>query len=214
MRERDLQRKCIAWCRGRGLLAVNVHGSGYSNKGFPDLLVFGGVARPHKGLETFAAAVASMSGSDNWHLLIAGPKNECTETLVRAPAYRGRIHCTGAIPHPDMPRYLALADVLAVPLGTGLMASSQMPCKVYEAMAMQIPVLASAVSDVPAVLDGCGWTVPPGDPAAVAAALCDIVASPSIATSRTSAARARAVAEYSSERASERLRGLLRPLLD
>ena len=178
------------------------------------LLVFGGVARPHKGLETFAAAVASMSGSDNWHLLIAGPKNECTETLVRAPAYRGRIHCTGAIPHPDMPRYLALADVLAVPLGTGLMASSQMPCKVYEAMAMQIPVLASAVSDVPAVLDGCGWTVPPGDPAAVAAALCDIVASPSIATSRTSAARARAVAEYSSERASERLRGLLRPLLD
>ena len=42
MRERDLQRKCIAWCRGRGLLAVNIHGSGYSNKGFPDLLVFGG----------------------------------------------------------------------------------------------------------------------------------------------------------------------------
>ena len=177
------------------------------------LLVFGGVARPHKGLETFAAAVASMPDTDNWRLLIAGPRNECTDTLVRDPAYRGRIHCTGAIPHPDMPRYLALADVLAVPLGTGLMAASQMPCKVYEAMAMQIPVLASAVGDVPAVLDGRGWTVPPGDPAAAAAALREIASSPDEAARRAAAARARAVSAYDSTLSAARLRDLLRPLL-
>lgn len=177
------------------------------------LLVFGGVARTHKGLETFASAVASMPDADNWRLLIAGPKNDCTESLVRDPAYRGRIHCTGAIPHPDMPKYLALADVLAVPLGTGLMASSQMPCKVYEAMAMQIPVLASAVSDVPAVLDGCGWTVPPGDPEAIANALREIAADPAVAARRAAAARARAVSTYDSTLAAARLRELLRPLL-
>ena len=177
------------------------------------LLVFGGVARPHKSLETFAAAVASMPDSDNWRLLIAGPQNDCTESLVRDPAYRGRIHCTGAIPHPDMPKYLALADILAVPLGTGLMASSQMPCKVYEAMSMQIPVLASAVSDVPAVLDGCGWTVPPGDPDAIAAALREIAADPAVAACRAAAARSRAVSTYDSTLAAARLRDLLRPLL-
>ena len=177
------------------------------------LLVFGGVARPHKGLETFAAAVASMPDTDNWRLLIAGPKNDCTESLVRDPAYRGRIHCTGAIPHPDMPKYLALADILAVPLGTGRMASSQMPCKVYEAMSMQIPVLASAVSDVPAVLDGCGWTVPPGDPDAIAAALREIAADPAVAARRAAEARARAVSTYDSTLAATRLRDLLRPLL-
>ncbi len=177
------------------------------------LLVFGGVARPHKGLETFASAIASMPDSDNWRLLIAGPKNECTESLVRDPAYRGRIHCTGAIPHPDMPRYLALADILAVPLGTGRMASSQMPCKVYEAMSMQIPVLASAVSDVPSVLDGCGWTVPPGDPDAIAAALREIAADPAVAARRAAAARSRAVSTYDSTLAATRLRDLLRPLL-
>ena len=177
------------------------------------LLVFGGVARPHKGLETYAAAVASMPDADNWHLLIAGPHNDCSDTLVHDPAYRGRIHCTGAIPHPDMPKYLALADVLAVPLGTGFMASSQMPCKVYEAMAMQIPVLASAVSDVPAVLDGYGWTVPPGEPDAVATALREISADPAASSSRASAARARAIAEYDSTRAAAQLRELLRPLL-
>ena len=41
MRESQLQANCIAWSKSQGLLAVNIHGDGYSNKGFPDLLVFG-----------------------------------------------------------------------------------------------------------------------------------------------------------------------------
>jgi len=44
MRESTLQKRCLQWVtreyRGK-LLAVNIHGGGYSNKGFPDLLVFG-----------------------------------------------------------------------------------------------------------------------------------------------------------------------------
>lgn len=44
MRESRFQKDCIAWIRDRyrgRLLVVNIHGGGYSNKGFPDLLVFG-----------------------------------------------------------------------------------------------------------------------------------------------------------------------------
>lgn len=44
MRETEFQDRCLHWVkrefRGK-LLAVNIHGDGYSNKGFPDLLVFG-----------------------------------------------------------------------------------------------------------------------------------------------------------------------------
>lgn len=44
MRESTLQKRCLQWVsreyRGK-LLAVNIHGGGYSNKGFPDLIVFG-----------------------------------------------------------------------------------------------------------------------------------------------------------------------------
>ena len=44
MRESTLQKRCLQWVtreyRGK-LLAVNIHGGGYSNKGFPDLLVLG-----------------------------------------------------------------------------------------------------------------------------------------------------------------------------
>lgn len=41
MRESKLQRACLDWARGQdGVLTVNIHGGGYSNKGFPDILVF------------------------------------------------------------------------------------------------------------------------------------------------------------------------------
>ena len=44
MLESSLQKKCLAYVsknfHGK-LLAVNIHGGGWSNKGFPDLIVFG-----------------------------------------------------------------------------------------------------------------------------------------------------------------------------
>lgn len=40
MLERDLQQKCMDAAKSEGVLAVNFHGSGWSNKGFPDLLLF------------------------------------------------------------------------------------------------------------------------------------------------------------------------------
>ena len=80
------------------------------------------------------------------------------------------------------------------------------------------PILATTTflenrGDVPAVLDGCGWTVPPGAPAAVASALHEIASSPATAASRADAARVRAVSTYDSALAASRLRDLLRPLL-
>ncbi|MBR1827993.1 MAG: VRR-NUC domain-containing protein [Atopobiaceae bacterium] len=40
MRETAFQTECLRLAKRLGLLAVNIHGSGWSNKGFPDLLVF------------------------------------------------------------------------------------------------------------------------------------------------------------------------------
>lgn len=41
MRESALQAECMRLAKRLDLLPVNIHGSGWSNKGFPDLLVFG-----------------------------------------------------------------------------------------------------------------------------------------------------------------------------
>ena len=39
-----------------------------------------------------------------------------------------------------------------------------MPAKVFDAMAMAKPIIATNVSDLPEFLDGCGWTVAPEKP--------------------------------------------------
>lgn len=102
-----------------------------------------------------------------------------------------------------MPLYLSLADVLAVPLSDSLMAQSQMPCKVFEAMAMAKPIAATAISDLPEILDGCGWLVPPADPLPIADALADILDHPDAAAGRARRAREKCLAEYSSVRSRE-----------
>jgi glycosyltransferase involved in cell wall biosynthesis len=58
------------------------------------------------------------------------------------------------------------ADVVALPT-----RADAVPWAVLEAMAVGLPVVASAVGAIPEMLDGCGEVVPPGDTAALTAAL-------------------------------------------
>jgi glycosyltransferase involved in cell wall biosynthesis len=75
-----------------------------------------------------------------------------------------------------------------------------MPLKAVDAMAMGRPVVASRVSDLPEVLDGCGRIVPPGDPARLAAAIADLLEDEAQARELGARARARCVERYSLER--------------
>lgn len=131
------------------------------------LIVFGGVVRPHKGIELILSALAKIGDSRN-RLVIVGPVNEHVAQLKANPAFAPHLATIGSRPKADMPRHLGLADLIVLPLNNDLLAQTQMPCKVFEAMAMAKPVIASAVSDMPVVLAGCGWTVPPGDVEALA----------------------------------------------
>jgi glycosyltransferase involved in cell wall biosynthesis len=67
-------------------------------------------------------------------------------------------------------------------------------------MAVARPVVATAVSDIPSVLQGCGWVVPPGDVDALAEAMGHALSDPAEAARRGQAARATCMREYSRER--------------
>ena len=131
------------------------------------LIVFGGVVRPHKGIELILAALAQIGDPRN-RLVIVGPENEHVGQLKADPAFVPYLAAIGPRPKAEMPRYIGLADLVVLPLNNDLLAQTQMPCKVFEAMAMARPVIASAVADMPRILDGCGWTVPPDDMGALA----------------------------------------------
>jgi glycosyltransferase involved in cell wall biosynthesis len=74
----------------------------------------------------------------------------------------------------DVPALLPLADVVIQPS-----LADTMPLTVMEAMAIGVPVLATDVGDVPSMLEGrAGIVVPPGDRAALEAALAELLDDP------------------------------------
>lgn len=178
------------------------------------LVVFGGVVRPHKGVEVFAEALARLNRSD-CRLLILGPLNEHVQELMRHPDYGKYILCpavdadTTQQIHRDMPLYLGLGDVLIVPLADTLLARSQMPCKVFEAMAMGKPVVANSVSDLPEVLAGCGKLVAPERPDETARALAELLDDSAAAQRLGECARTRCVEAYSAETSRRQLLAVL-----
>jgi len=109
------------------------------------------------------------------------------------------------VPYPSLPRLLAAADVVAVPQSDSEAARYQMPMKVFDAMAMGKPIVASAVSDLPLVLEGCGRITPPGDVDTLAAGIAELLANPEAARTLGERARARCLEQYSIERIGERL---------
>ena len=178
------------------------------------LLVFGGVARPHKGVEVFAKALAKL-GRPDCALMILGPLNEHVQEMMNHPEYGKFIYCPANNPeatrliHLEMPLYLGLGDMLIVPLAETVLSRSQMPCKVFEAMAMGKPIIASAVSDLPEVLEGCGYLVEPNRPDLVIQAMDKILEDPEQARSMGERARIRCVEKYGAEASRRALLSLL-----
>jgi glycosyltransferase involved in cell wall biosynthesis len=69
--------------------------------------------------------------------------------------------------------------------------------KVYDCMAMAKPIVASAISDLPSTLEGCGLLVPPGEVAPLTNALSDLLNNPEAAHALGAKARARCLENYS-----------------
>jgi glycosyltransferase involved in cell wall biosynthesis len=108
-----------------------------------------------------------------------------------------RLLLLGPRPHREMPLFLAAADVVAVPQRRSRTTEAQIPGKLFEAMAMGCPILATAVSDLPEILEGCGKVVTPGSVEELGGALDWLLSRPDKAAALGAAARERCVEHYS-----------------
>ncbi len=182
------------------------------------LIVFGGVVRPHKGIEIIPEALERL-GDDAVRLLVAGPVTEHLDALMRDPRLGRWIHVAGApmqdpaglnaAVHKRMAHYLDLADLVVLPLLDTPLAQSQMPIKIFEALAMAKPVIASRVSDLPVLVEGCGLCVPPADRDALAEAIRRVLADDSLRAGWSHAARAKCERQFSLPVVGETLKQLL-----
>ena len=175
------------------------------------VVVFGGVVRPHKGVEQIVEAI-NLTGRDDLVLFVVGPETDHLKAMMAEPRFAGRIQCAGSQRKPDMPKFLSVADLIVLPLIPNLLAQSQMPCKIFEALAMAKPVIATDVSDLSDVLKGCGGTVPPNEPAALARAMEAYLNYPEKAKEAGAAAREKCLSRYSRTAASDKIWGILQSL--
>jgi glycosyltransferase involved in cell wall biosynthesis len=162
------------------------------------VVVFPGTRRTHKGLKPLAKAVAQIPKT---RLAVLCRPEDFSQAewndfpLIRIPL----------IPYAKLPGLLAAADVVAIPQLDSEAASHQMPMKVYDAMAMGRPIVASAVSDLPATLDGCARLVPPGDVERLSQAILALLSDPKEAQRLGERARVRCLENYSMPRIAEAL---------
>jgi glycosyltransferase involved in cell wall biosynthesis len=167
------------------------------------IVMFLGTPRGHKGVDDLVEATAGLEGV---RLVLVGAER------ASARGWTDRPHVTviGEIPFDDVPRYLVAADVVAVPQRATTDTVGQVPAKLFDAMALGRPIVSTAVSMIPEILDGCGVLVRPGDVVALRAALARMLDDPAGSAELGGRARARCIERYSYATA----RAILFPMID
>jgi len=123
-------------------------------------------------------------------LLIGGgedlPRLRCE---VERLGLRDRVYFTGHVSHAGVRGYLALADLSVDPVRDDDVARARSPLKIFESMALGVPVVTGDVGDRAALLDDgrAGALTPPDHPAALGEAIAGLL---------TDDARLQALAEH------------------
>ena len=169
------------------------------------VVMFLGTPRGYKGVDDLVEAMAGVATA---RLVIVGAEPD--HPSARRWAERSGVIVRGPVPFDDVPRYLAAADVVAVPQRATSDTLGQVPAKLFDAMAMARPIVSTSVSMIPEVLDGCGMLVPPGEPRALRAVVEGLLADPARARELGRRARARCIDRYSFTSA----RAVLIPLVE
>jgi glycosyltransferase involved in cell wall biosynthesis len=164
----------------------------------------------HRHLFGALQLLAERRGLDGVAVVLAGDGPD--ERSLRADAARrGLEHVVRFVPpQPNWWNFYEAADMVALPS----VANEDFPNVVIEAMAMSKPVVASSIAGIPEQIeDGVtGFLVAPGDEAALADAVEQLLDSPELRARLGDAGRARFDAQFTPEAAVERYWSLYREL--
>ena len=160
------------------------------------IVMFFGTPRPHKGLEELVTAVTQYC-DPSVVLVVVGVDPHDSYTQHLQLNQHDNVITVGMQPFAKIPYFLSAADVVALPQRDIPFARAQVPAKVFDAMAMAKPIIATDVGDLPVILQGCGIIVPPEDTKALGEAFHKVLNDPDLALALGSQARQRCIKYYS-----------------
>jgi glycosyltransferase involved in cell wall biosynthesis len=173
------------------------------------VIIYTGRLAPEKSLPVLVEAFATVRHQRPQAYLVLVGDGPMRTTLTEQTQ---RLGCqdsacfVGTVAPSEIPRWLQMADVFAL-----VSPSEGFPCALVEAMSAG---LASVVSDIPAIRqlvqsEQHGLLVPPGDAAAVSAALIRLLDDQELRTRMGAEARRSVKEQYATERVLERYETLL-----
>ena len=134
------------------------------------VVMFLGTPRPHKGIDDLLIALKQINIS-GLRLVIIGEENQ-QEFLNRVDhSIRDRVVVLPKTPFQKLPELLSVADIIAIPQRRTSDSVGQIPARLFDAMSMAKPIIATRVSDIPEVLGECGYLVDPNKPLQLADAI-------------------------------------------
>lgn len=181
------------------------------------VLFFIGNIGPAKGIFDLIRAVASLrrDGAANLELVLAGPMDSvAVETQVRELIARvgvgDLVRTTGPVFGGEKAALFSGADIFVLPsYGEGV------PLSVLEAMAYQLPVVATAVGGIPEIISEghSGLLVKPGDVEGLTAAIRRLIGSTQLRDEMGKRGRRRVELHHSAREFMKKLDGVYRELL-
>jgi glycosyltransferase involved in cell wall biosynthesis len=173
------------------------------------VVLFFGLLRPYKGLDVLLDAFREVRGAELWVVgmprMPLGPLEEAARRTGATVRFVPRF-----VTDPEIPAFFRRADLVVLPY-----REIDQSGVLYTALAFGKPMVLSAVGGFTEVAEehGAARLVPPGDPAALAAAVGELVADGEARTRLGEAAARAAAGPYSWDRAAERTLALYRELL-
>jgi glycosyltransferase involved in cell wall biosynthesis len=172
------------------------------------LVVFAGTPDRHKGVLELVEAANSID-RDDFRVVIVGASDTRYMDQVRSKANSKTI-IRGRQPFQDMPKWNAVADIIAVPQLKDKRTQGQIPAKIFDAMALGKPILTTEVSDIPEIVDDTAVVVQPNSVKALTSGLKRLLNDPLLRAQLGDRARQRCLQKYSYEA----VRPVLNPIID
>lgn len=113
-------------------------------------------------------------------------------------------------PFEKIPEFLASADLVVIPQKRNYSSRGQIPAKLFDAMAMARPIVASQTNDIPEILKDCGWTYEPDNIEELAQKIGLVLENTELASEMGIKARQECVNKYSNKVMKIRMEEVLR----
>jgi glycosyltransferase involved in cell wall biosynthesis len=173
------------------------------------VILFFGLLRPYKGIDTLLEAFRRIEAAELW--IVGNPRMEVEPLRRLAAQAPGRVRfLTRFVEDAEIPAIMRRADLVVLPY-----RDAEHSGVLYAALAFGKPLVLSAVGGFPEVAEqGAARLVPPEDPAALAAALAELVGDESARVELGQAAAKAAAGAYSWDETARQTLALYRELLD